>query len=811
MERLWQDARYGFRMTLKNPGFTVVAVLTLAIGIGANTAIFSVVNGILLKPLPYKEPDRLVRVFEQYPQYPKFPMSPANFLDYRERNNVFDGLAVYTRQDLELSLGDKPELLPCLLISSGYFELLGYQPELGRPFLREEELPGKEKVAMLSHALWQRSFASDPEIVGKTITLSGNPYVVVGVMPAGFQHVGGTYRSLSHGETVAVWVPFILNPQQAQRGSHYLNVVARLKPGISQQQAETEMNLIAAGLEQQYPDSNKDWRIMVKGLREEIVGGARPALFVLLGAVCFVLLIACTNVANLMLARATAREREMAVRTALGAGRFRLVRQMLTESFLIATLGGLLGLLLAMWMIDLLLTLSSETLPRAHMIGVDSRILMFAVGLTFLTGLLFGLVPAFQGSKVNINELLKEGGRGTFGGPRQRRLRSLLVITEVSLAFVLLIGAGLLMQSFLNLERVEPGFNPQNVLTMSIPLPRARYEKGDKRVEFYQSLIDRVKALPAVRSAAITSDLPWDGYDENTSFTVEGKVSDPENGPHARYHFVSPEYFQTIGVPLVAGRFLTGSDKADAPSVILINESMANRYWPGENAVGKRITFNDNPKEEDWLTVAGVVGDVKDTPGAASAEPAFYWPHAQAPYSEMILALRTDTSPLSLVEAVRREVLALDKDLPIADVRTLDDIAAASVSRPRFTLMLVGFFALVAMLLAAIGIYGVISYSVSRRTHEIGIRMALGAKTSDVLKMVVGQAITLVSFGVGAGVAASIALTRLMGSLLFGVSATDPLMFIGISILMGCVSLLASYIPARRAAAVDPMEALRYE
>jgi putative ABC transport system permease protein len=808
MQSLWQDLRYSVRMFVKNSGFTLVAVITLALGIGANTAIFSAVNGVLLKPLPYREPEQLVRLFESSQSQPRFPMARGNFQNYREQNATLAGLALYTRRDMELSQDEKPERLAALEVTAGFFDLLGVQPLLGREFRREDELPNNSSVVILSHALWQRRFNGDPGVIGKAVTLSGKPCTIVGVMPPGVQHVGGDYRSMPHGAVVDLWGPLAM-PPQAERGAHFCNAIGRLKPGVSLDQATADLNLIAGRLAQQFPNTNNGWRIATQPLREEIAGRARTTLLALLGAVFFVLLIACVNVANLLLARATVREREIAVRSALGAGRGRIVRQLLTESLLLAMIGGAAGILLAQLAIDALRALGPEQLPRLQAVSIDGRILLFTLGVTLLTGVLFGLAPALQAGQVNLNELLKEGGRG--GGAQKRRLRDALVITEIALALALLAGAGLLIRSFLKLQQTAPGFDPERVLTASLSLPDARYGDAPKVAAFHWRLLDRVSALPGVGSAGLTSDLPWTGYDENAGFIIEGKTFPPNDRPEGRYHFVSSDYFRTIGVPLLAGRFFNDADQPESQPVVLINRAMAERYWSGESAVGKRFTFSSQPKERNWFTVVGVVGDVKDFPHSPAAKPAFYWATMQQTPRQITLAVRSGADPLSLIEAVRSEVRVLDKDLPLAEVKTLEAIAATSVAGRRFTLWLVGFFALTAMAMAAIGIYSVLSYLVAQRTHEIGLRMALGAQLGDVLKLVMRQGMALVLSGLAAGIIAAFALTRLIKGLLFEVSATDPLAFAMAAALLALVALLACYIPARRAAKVDPMVALRVE
>jgi len=803
------DLRFAFRQLLKNPGFTVVAVLTLALGIGANTAIFSVVYGVLLKPLPYREPEQLIRVFESSAGAPKFPMSAGDFQDYREQNTTLAGLALYTRQDLELSKDDKPELLSALRISSGFFDVLGVRPMLGREFRREDEAPGNHHVVILSNGLWQRRFQSDPGVIGKPIVLTGEAFTVVGVMPPGVPHVGGDYRSMPHGETVDFWWPVTLRPQDS-RGSHYLNAVGRVKPGVLLEQTSADLSVIADRLARQFPDTNGGFRIAIQALHEEIVGRARTTLLVLQGAVFFVLLIACVNVANLLLARSAAREREMAVRAALGAGRWRVARQLLTESLLMAAVSSAAGILLAQCGMIALAKLGSEQLPRLQGVHLDEHVLCFTLALTLLTGLLFGLAPALQGGKANLNGLLKEGGRTGIGG-RQRRLRDTLVAAEVALALLLLVGTGLLVRSFWRLQLTAAGFNPERVLTAVVSLPYASYSNRTNSVRFHRQLLERLAARPGVESVGLTSDLPWTGYDENNSFSIEGKTFPPNNGPGGRYHFVSSDYFRTVGVPLIAGRFFNSDDSLERQPVVLINRSLAERYWPGENAVGKRITFTSEPKEQDWRTVVGVVGDVKDHPDSSAAVPAFYWSLAQIPIRQVTLAVRTTAEPAGMLVAVRDEVHKLDKDVPLADVKTLEMIAARAVAGRRFTFWLAGGFAATALALAVIGIYGVLSYLVAQRTREIGVRMALGAQSRDVISLTLKQGMGPMLVGVALGLAGAFALTRLMSSLLFEVSATDPETFVVSALLLIFVAWLPCWLPARRAARVDPMEALRHE
>jgi predicted permease len=803
------DLKFAFRQLLKNPGFTAVAVLTLALGIGANTAIFSLVYGVLLRPLPYREPEQLVRVFQSSADQPRFPMSAGAFQDYRERNSSLSGLALYTRQDLELSQDGRAELLSALRITSGFFGVLGVQPLLGREFLREDEAPEHHHVVILSHGLWQRRFNRDPGIIGKSVMLTGEPFTVVGVMPAGVQHVGGEYRSLPHGESVDFWWPVTLKPQD-DRGSHYMNAIGRLKPGMTPALALADFTRLAEGMAQQYPQTDSYFRIAVRSLHEEIVGSSRTTLLLLFGTVLLVLLIACANVANLLLARASAREREMAVRTAVGAGRWRIVRQLLTESVLLAAISSFVGILLAQGAMVALAKFGPEQLPRLQAVRLDGHVLLFTLGLTLLTGVLFGLAPAWQAGRANINGLLKDGGRAGVGG-RQLRLRDVLVTAEVALALMLLVGTGLLVRSFWQLQQTSPGFNPERVLTAMVSLPYTGYASQAERGVFLQKLLAEAAALPGVESVGLTSDLPWTGYDENNSFTIEGKTFPPNEGAGGRYHFVSPDYFRTVEVPLLAGRFFNASDRLGQPQVLLVNRALAARYWPDESAVGKRITFSDSPKESDWRTIVGVVGDVKDRPESEAAVPAFYISLTQSPQRQVTLAVRTRAEPAGMVAALRETVQKIGPNVPLADIRTLNTLAEGAVAGRRFTFGLVGCFAATALLLAAIGIYGVLSYLVAQRTREIGVRMALGAQARDVIRLTVRQGMRPTLAGVAIGLVGAFALSRLMAGFLFGVSATDPGTFAASAFLLILVALLPCWLPARRASRVDPMVALRSE
>jgi predicted permease len=809
LETLWQDVRFGLRMLWKSPSFTIVAIVALALGIGANTAIFSVVNTVLLRPLPYKEPERLVMVWEDASKhgYPRDTPAAANYIDWREQNQVFEGMAAIADQSFNLTGVGEPERIDGRRVSGNLFALLGVEPQLGRAFSAEEDQPGAERVVIMSHGLWQRRFGSDPNITGKLLTLNGESYRVIGVMPSHFRFPS---------REVDLWVPIAFTQQEAaSRGRHYLQVVARLKPGVSLQQAQAEMNGIATRLQQQYPDQNADLGAAVTLLHEHVAGDIKPALLILLGAVGFVLLIACANVANLLLARSAVRQKEIAVRVALGASRGRLIRQFLTESILLAAMGGIVGLCLALWGVNLLKAFIPETISQAREIAIDARVLGFTLLVSLLTGLVFGLAPATQTSSFNLNETLKEGGRDYAAGSRGNRVRSLLVIAEVAISLILLIGAGLLINSFLRLRNVDPGFSTNNLLTMSIVLPQQKYSDQARRSAFYTELVSRIESIPGVKSAAVTNWIPLVRQGDSIGFSIEGRP-DPGAGkrPSVVTRVVHPHYFRTMGIQLLRGREFNDQDRVESPAVAIISETMARRYFAGEDPIGKRLTpANPSSAEpDDWITVIGVAKDVRQFELVADPKPQMYLSYVQAGFfAPRHLVVSTNVEPMSLVATVRKAVWDIDKEQPVSNISTMDAVLSESVAQQRFSMLLLGIFAVLALVLAAVGIYGVMSYSVAQRKHEIGIRMALGAQSRDVLKMVVGQGLKLVLIGVGVGLVAAFVLTRVMASLLFGISATDPMTFIIISLVLISVAVLASYIPARRATKVDPMVALRYE
>ena len=811
MRTLLQDVRYGFRMLMKRPGFTVVAVLALALGIGANTAIFSVVNAVLLRPLPFKDPERLVAVWETNPQFSaetrnRNEVALGNFLDWRAQNQVFEQTAALTHANVNLTGVAEPERIQSVVATTNLFQTLGVQPIMGRAFLPEEEKVGSPRSVILSHGLWQRRFGSDPGLVGKTLTLNGNQTTVVGIMPPGFQ------LQFPISLQVDMWLPMRIDPADADRKFHYLYVLGRLKPGISLEQAQSAMSNIAAELQQQYPETNADKSAHVVSLHKQLVGNIQSYLYVLFAAVGFVLLIACANVANLLLARVAARHKEVAIRTALGAGRLRIVRQLLTESLMLSFCGGLLGLLIAYWGIDLLVALTPPDVPRLSEIGLHGPVFGWTLLISILTGVLFGLAPAIQASKPDLNEALKESGGRSSGGLQRSRLRSLLVVTEVALALVLLICAGLMIKSFARLQQVSPGFEPKNLLTMNISLPRQKYKEQQQANVFFNQLFQRLRAVPGVEAVGGIDPLPLSDSNSTTGFLVEGgPVLAIADRPEVGQRNITPDYFQAMRIPVLKGRAFTDQDRENTPRALIVNEALARRYWPGEEVIGKRLGFEDDAAKQIWWEIVGVVGNVKHERLDAEAKPEVYFPYQQSPRNFMTLVVRTSSEPSNMIATVREQVLAIDRDQPVFNIKTMEERLSKSVAQSRFLMLLLGVFSALALILAAVGIYGVMAYVVTQRTHEIGIRMALGAQSADVLRMVVGQGMMLTFIGVGIGLVAAFALTRLMASLLYGVTATDPWTFAAVALVLSAVALLASFIPARRATKVDPMVALRYE
>ena len=801
-----QDLRYGLRMLSNKPGFAAVAVLTLALGIGANTAIFSLINSVLLRPLPYPEPERLVMIEENEKDGKSSNTSFATTKDWRERSQSFENISAVRDWSITLTGEGEPEMLHGMRVSSNYFSVLAVKPALGREFLPEEDRPATRRVVVLSQGLWERRFESDAEIVGKPIALGGQSFTVAGVMPKGFEDL----ISARLFQKADLWAPLGYDETLpwACRTCRHIQAVARLRQGVSIQQASLEMNTISQNLLLEHPKEYAMAGVTIIPLLDKFVGAVRPALYVLLGAVGLVLLIACANVANLLLARATQRQKEIAIRSALGAGSGRIVRQLLTESVMLSMMGAAVGLMLVWWGIELLVALSPPAILRLNEVNVDVRVLGFTLALSLLTGIIFGLAPALQVTKLDLNAALKEGARGSAGAGH--RLRNLLAVSEIALALVLLVGAGLLVRSFLRVLDVTPGFAPANLVTMNVSANGTRYADDAKVRAFYDDVLQRVAALPGVEAAAVVSNLPLGGNKDMYGFHVEEKpLANPEEAPSAERYVVSPDYLRAMRVPLLAGREFTERDGPTAPLVVLISESTARSVWPDEDPIGKRVRMGgpDGPLR----TIAGITGNVShyglDTPPGLEV----YVPEAQWTSSDMQLVVRTQANPKTVVEAVRSEIRAVDKDLPIYRVATMEQLVSGSVGERRFTLVLLSLMALLAATLAALGIYSVMSYSVTQRTREIGIRMALGAKSSDVLKLVVGQGILLALTGVGIGLGAAAALTQVMSSLLYGVSAHDPLTFSVIAAVLMGLAAMACYIPARRATKVDPMVALRYE
>ncbi|MFN7944020.1 MAG: ABC transporter permease [Blastocatellia bacterium] len=796
MAILWQDIRYGLRMLLKRPGFTLIAVLTLALGIGANTAIFSVVNAVLLMPLPYREPEQLITA--------RSNQSVLDLDDLRAWSRSYSGVAGINRRPLDYTGGAEPVQISAGLVTGSYFAVLGVSAALGRTLNENDDKPGGARVVVLGHEIWQQQFGANPGIIGQSLTLSGNSYAVVGVMPAGFK---------SPRDDSALWLPIHAGDPlgSAYRGVHYLHTYYRLRPGVTLAQAAAEMEVLDKRLAEAYPAENRNRRTILMPLKDRIVGESRTALWVLFGAVGLVLLIACANFANLLLARGAVRDQELIIRQTMGAGRWRLLRQLLTESALLACLGGAAGVLLAWWGVESLVALKPASLPRLESIRLDGRVFVFALAVSLLTGIVFGLAPAWLATRLNVSAALREGGRGTVSGARHR-LRSALVVAELALALILLAGAGLLIKSFWQLRTIQPGFNPNNLLTLRLELPEARYREIEKQTQFRRALLESLSTVPGIQ-AAMVSEVPLSGDWLSHDFTREGWQLKQGDEPEVQTRSVEGDYFRIMQIPLLSGRAFTAQDNENAPLVGVVNQTLVNRYFPNEDPIGRRVGWARDDQIK-WITIVGVAGDIKHFGLNIPEEPALYTPYSQSGRAWkrwMGLTIRTQGEPARFADVVKQAVWKLDAQLPLNKVRSMNEVLALSLAESRFNLLLLGAFAAVALALAASGIYGVIAYVVTQRTHEIGVRMALGARTPDVLTLIVGQGAKLAATGTVLGLSGAVILTRWLRTLLFGVSATDPATFAVIALLLLLVALAACWIPAWRATKVDPMIALRME
>jgi putative ABC transport system permease protein len=811
MQTLWQDLRYAARMLLKTPGFTLIAVMAIALGIGANTAIFSVVNAVLLKPLPFPDSEKVMHIalFNSQLEGKKGNLGDADFLAVKERNQSFAHVAAYTtpRNGYNLTGIDTPVQVIGSRVTADFFEVLKTAPLLGRTFFPDEDKPGRERVVVVSYAFWQKHLGSDPQAIEQSISLNNENFTVIGVMPKDFR--------FGRTGTSEFWAILPIAPPQ-NRPPYYLGVIGRLQNNVTGQQAQADASLIVNEISKQFAvsgSSDEQGRAVVEPLKKVIVGNSELSLLVLLCAVVFVLLIASVNVANLLLVRATSREREMAIRTALGASRWRLLRQNLTESLLLALIGGAFGLLLSVWGMDLILAFKPQNLPRLDEVTLDSRVLLFTGLITLMSGLIFGLAPAIQSGRANLNTALKEGGRNDTEGFGKRRLRNLLVVSEFALALMLLVGAGLMIRSFLSLQKVHPGFSPENVLTMQVNLPRNKYQDPAQGVAFQQQVLQKIQSLPGVESASLSMALPPDLLIMTNPFTVEGNPpAQGEASPLAEQLLISPDYFKTLSIKLLDGRVFTEADNQDMPPIIIINKTFAQTYFGNESPVGKRLQTGDYNPQSPYETIVGVVDDVKYRGLHAERKATMYTPFLQNLWwRSMYIAVRTQGEPLGSVAAIRNEISSVDKDLPLSNIKTMEQLMSESVTEPKALTTLFGLFGAVALILASIGIYGVMSYTVTQRRRELGIRMALGAQKNHVLQMVVKQGMKLAVVGVSLGLLASFALTRLMESLLFGVSATDIATFAIVALILTGVALAACFVPALRASRTDPMVALRYE
>jgi putative ABC transport system permease protein len=822
------DLRYALRQLVKSPAFTAIAVLTLALGIGANTAVFSLINALLVRPLPYQQPSQLVLIWERFATLglERIPVSPPEYLDLQKEFQSTTGLAAFTFERFNLGGGDVPERISGAAVSPSLFPLLGVEPIKGRTFAREEQGQGQDDIIVISERLWKRRFNSDPALVGKSLLLNGRNYTVIGVMPAKFEFPIPLFgvQGNQFAERVDIWKPVAFTPLELkERYSRSYALIARLRPDVSVAKAQAELDQLISNWIRAYPDnySSGGFGARIYPFQDQVVGGMRSGLAILLGAVIFVLLIACANLATMLLARASARERELAIRVALGAGRWRLLRQMLTESVLLAIAGAAAGIILSVWGLELLKQIGARTIPRLTEVNVDLVVLIVTAIVAVGTGILFGLIPALATAKPELTEALKEGGRSSTTGAERNQVRNSLVIAEIALALVLLVGAGLLLKSYARVQNVDPGFDRRNVLTAEVNLPdtkypqreSAGYREGEAMINFWNEALRRVQQLPGVEAAGFTTILPLSGSNSDSSFSIEGRVlGKNEPGPDEEIRIITPDYFGVLKTPLLRGRFFRESDNAHAPGVVIINEALAKKYWPNEDALGKRITFSDPDKPDPkWLTIVGIVRGIRHRGLDLDPAPEYYLPLAQRAESNMILTVRSRQDPRTLTSAIRREIQSLDPDQPIANVRTLESVTADAIAPRRMSMVLLGAFAGIALLLASVGIYGVISYLVVQRTHEIGVRMALGAQRSDVLRLIVGHAAKLVGIGTLIGLILAFLSTRLLSALLYNVGAFDATTFLFVTVALAAVALLASYIPALRAARADPVVALGHD
>ena len=812
METILRDLRYSARMLIKSPGFTAVAVLSIAIGIGANTTVFSVINAVLLKSVPYNDPSSLVLVWGDSRTESSLrkhnQVSWTDIADIRAQTNVLEDVATYSGWFPIMSGAGEAERIPAIQVGDGFFKIMKGSPIRGRVFTAEEQVDGKDFVVILGHGLWQRRFGGDPNIVGKSVMLNGRPYNIVGVMGPDFRPLPASLVA-PEGQ---FYRPVAENYDDEDRSARHLRAIARLKPGVTIEQAQSELSVIAQRLEQAHPLTNKGYGLAVVSITEEITGGIRSTLLMIFGAVIFVLLVACANVANLLLARATVRHKEITIRSAIGAGRAQLIRQLLTESLLLAALGGGLGLLIAAWGTSVVAAAGSKINPMFQDIHMDRRCLAFTVGVSIITGFVFGLAPALQISKPNLAESLKETGRGSGPAASRNRLRSGLVISEIAMTLVLLVCAGLLIRTVARLQNVDAGFNANNILAMNIGLPAAKYPKPENVIAFNKEIVERITALPGVKAAGTTSVLPLSANFDGRGLAVEDHPKPRGEEITVDLYVTTPGYLQAMEIPLLSGRLITDQDTKDSPNVALINKTMATQLWPNEDPLGKRIKFPGSEKNpQPWRTIVGTVSDVSQYALDKTPPMQIYLPHNQFPTSFNSIVVRTQNEPTAMIGAIRREIQAVDKDQAVFNVTTLEQLIGDSILIRRFFMLLLLVFAALALVLAAVGIYGVMSYVAAQRTYEIGIRMALGAQTHDVLKLIIGNGMALTLIGVAAGLAGAFALTRLMAGLLFGVSATDAITFLSVSVGLTLIALLACYIPARRATKVDPLVALRYE